>query len=56
VRWKGPYLEEMMDPWSRKLEYRFPGRHNVRGYDLWSFGPDGENGTPDDINNWQNDQ
>lgn len=22
-------------------------------FDLWSYGPDGQNGTPDDITNWQ---
>jgi general secretion pathway protein G len=32
--------------------YRQPGQHNVNGYDLYSFGPDGQEGGADDIDNW----
>ena len=53
-RWRGPYLEDpiLEDRWGTELEYRFPGE--IRGesyYDLISFGPDGEEGTEDDITN-----
>jgi general secretion pathway protein G len=53
-RWRGPYLEDpvMQDRWNNELVYRFPGE--IRGesyYDLISFGPDGEEGTEDDITN-----
>ena len=29
-----------------------PGAHDVRTYDLWSNGPDGHDGTEDDIGSW----
>lgn len=43
---------EFKDSWSRELNYRCPGEHNEDGYDLWSNGPDGEEGTDDDVKNW----
>ena len=30
----------------------FPGKHNANSYDLLSVGPDGKEGTDDDIGNW----
>ena len=55
-RWKGPYLEQVPpDPWGNAYQYRFPGSKNVnglRGYDIWSFGPDGVESV-DDIGNWK---
>lgn len=51
---KGPYLEKKpLDPWGRTYVYRYPGRHNTRGYDLFSRGADGQEGTADDIANWE---
>jgi general secretion pathway protein G len=53
--WRGPYLENaglLQDAWGCDLHYRFPGLHNPGGYDLWSDGPDGQDGTDDDITNW----
>lgn len=35
-------------------QYRSPGLKNVADFDLWSFGADGKDGTPDDITNWTN--
>lgn len=53
TRWKGPYVDKLpLDPWKNPYQYRFPGTHNVRGYDVWSMGPDGLDGTEDDIGNW----
>ena len=54
AKWDGPYLDSPvpLDPWDRPYQYVFPGTHNPDGYDLWSFGPDGVNGTEDDIGNW----
>jgi len=40
------------DPWGNKYQYRYPGQHNQKGFDLWSFGPDGQDGGEDDIGNW----
>lgn len=53
--WEGPYLDKMpRDPWGNEFNYRFPGDHN-RDYDLWSNGPDRQEGTDDDIVNWERD-
>ena len=52
--WKGPYIEEPpLDPWKRPYTYRYPGTHPPRDYDLSSKGADGQDGTEDDIANWQ---
>ncbi|HEY3320915.1 MAG TPA: type II secretion system major pseudopilin GspG [Planctomycetota bacterium] len=52
--WKGPYLKRMVlnDPWGNAYVYRCPGSHNASSYDLYSFGPDGQEGGGDDIDNW----
>jgi general secretion pathway protein G len=52
--WKGPYVKRAVpaDPWDREYVYRFPGKHNSNGYDLFSFGPDGREGGGDDVGNW----
>ena len=52
--WMGPYIKRGVpsDPWGKPYVYRQPGRHNASGYDLHSFGPDGEDGGDDDIDNW----
>jgi general secretion pathway protein G len=56
-KWQGPYIEVQggrlpVDPWKNPYQYRYPGAHNKDGYDLWSMGPDGKDGTDDDIGNW----
>ncbi len=50
-KWKGPYLNREMprDPWDKPYIYRFPGRHGY--FDLLSCGPDGVEGSADDIVN-----
>jgi general secretion pathway protein G len=51
--WKGPYLDNMpADPWGHPYVYVYPGRKNTAGYDLYSVGPDGQDGNQDDIGNW----
>jgi general secretion pathway protein G len=48
--WNGPYIEdEPFDPWKNLYRYKSPGEQNPSGYDLSSIGPDGEEGTEDDI-------
>lgn len=56
--WKGPYLKRGVpkDPWQNEYVYKYPGQYNEYGYDLYSFGPDGLQGTEDDIKNWTEDQ
>jgi len=40
------------DPWSNAYVYRMPGSHNANAYDLFSAGPDKQEGTEDDVTNW----
>ncbi|MCL6505148.1 MAG: type II secretion system major pseudopilin GspG [Pirellulales bacterium] len=55
AKWAGPYLDKTvpLDPWDRPYQYASPGKHNPNTYDVWSLGPDGVDGTADDIGNWQ---
>jgi general secretion pathway protein G len=51
--WRGPYLKSIpVDPWGNPYTYDYPGKHNANSFDLMSMGPDGRDGTEDDINNW----
>ena len=52
--WKGPYLKRAVvnDPWGHPYVYHAPGSHNTTGYDLLCYGPDGQEGGGDDIDNW----
>lgn len=54
TNWMGPYVKRGMpkDPWGNLYVYRCPGQQNTDGYDLYSFGPDGQDGGGDDIDNW----
>lgn len=40
------------DPWGNFFNYDPSGSRSGFGYDLWSNGPDGEEGTADDITSW----
>lgn len=52
--WNGPYLEnEPLDPWKAPYSYKSPGANNPDGYDLYSLGPDGVEGSADDVTNWE---
>lgn len=50
ARWQGPYLEEAIpnDLWGHELKY-IPTTDSTFGFDLVSWGPDGEEGSEDDI-------
>lgn len=55
TQWQGPYVDgpgAIRDAWDRPLKYVLSGAHNTHSYDLWSVGPDGKDGTDDDIGNW----
>ncbi|HUS48346.1 MAG TPA: type II secretion system major pseudopilin GspG [Phycisphaerae bacterium] len=54
TEWKGPYLKRGVpkDPWHNPYVYQCPGQHNTNGYDIHSYGPDGDKGGDDDITNW----
>jgi general secretion pathway protein G len=56
-KWSGPYLKEstaVTDPWDNEIRFAAPGKHNSSTFDVWSTGPDGQDGTADDIGNWEN--
>ncbi len=57
ANWKGPYVKKGMpkDPWGGAYVYRKPGQKNTESYDLYSAGPDKQEGTEDDIGNWKNE-
>ena len=67
-RWRGPYVDttRLKDPWGEDYQYAFPSKHQLETsadhsfdtrvadtFDLWSKGPDRQDGTEDDIINWQ---
>lgn len=41
------------DPWGQEYKYRIPPQKSKDEFDLWSVGPDGQDGTEDDIGNWK---
>ena len=56
--WKGPYLRKPvpLDPWGHAYVYVWPGQANQSGYDLLSYGADGQphgEGENADITSWQ---
>jgi general secretion pathway protein G len=52
--WRGPYLGKLpVDRWGHPYIYYYPGKQNQKSFDLLSIGPDGQEGTADDIGNWQ---
>ncbi len=54
---KDGYIKDLpQDPWGNDYMYVQPGTHNSSRYDLYSLGPDGEDGTDDDIGNWKKDR
>ena len=56
--WNGPYIrsgKKLLDPWGNLYQYENPGRRNRVGYDLYSYGKDGQEGGEGDnadIGNW----
>lgn len=53
--WKG-YLDVLpKDPWGNPYQYRYPGQNMPNGFDLWTYGADGQDGGESagaDIGNW----
>ncbi|MDB6074175.1 MAG: ral secretion pathway protein [Verrucomicrobiaceae bacterium] len=39
----------LTDPWGHPYQYRNPGKKETGGYDVYSTGPDGQDGTQDDV-------
>lgn len=46
ANWRGPYLRKAVppDPWGRAYIYLAPGQVNPNGFDLLSYGADGQPG------------
>jgi general secretion pathway protein G len=42
-----------LDPWQQEYFYEQPGKHNPKGYDIFSAGVDRKPNTTDDIGNWE---
>jgi len=57
-RWGGPYIHDtttFRDPWGNEYQYASPPSRSgttTRNFEIWSFGPDGRDGTDDDIGTW----
>lgn len=48
-KWGGPYIDKLpTDPWGNPYQAQGDGVNKPR---IWSFGPDGINGSADDISN-----
>ena len=58
-KWGGPYIQDRAtnrDPWGNEYQYVCPASKSCSStseFDIWSFGPDGRDGTEDDIGSWQ---
>lgn len=57
--WDGPYIKTEKlptDPWGKAYAYEYPPTHNkINVPDIWSYGPDGQENTDDDIVSWTGD-
>ena len=52
-RWRQLLSEVPLDPWGSAYKYYWPGKKNPGGFDLFSFGPDRQEGTADDLGNYR---
>ena len=54
-KWRGPYANKDIppDPWGNPYQYELI---NAEQFHIWSWGPDGINGSDDDISNIQQQQ
>ena len=55
-KWDGPYMNKPAlpkDPWGNDYQYAYPPERGAsKDPDIWSWGPDGEDNTEDDICSW----
>jgi general secretion pathway protein G len=52
-RWRQLLEKIPLDPWGEEYVYYSPGKKNPKGFDLFSKGPDRQEGGDDDIGNDQ---
>lgn len=50
--WTAKLKKPLLDPWGNPYHYRRPGTKDKGGFDVYSAGPDGLEGSADDIGNW----
>ena len=45
-KWRGPYgkKDDLLDPWGKAFLYIIPGKKHPNGYDIISYGKDGQQG------------
>ena len=61
-KWGGPYIKKSQipkDPWGNDYMYEYPGTHTSskkKEPEIWSMGPDGQDGTDDDIVSWEDEK
>ena len=48
-----PVTSAVIDAWDRPVRYQAPGVRNATHVDLWSAGPNGQDGDVDDVVNWK---
>jgi general secretion pathway protein G len=54
---KNPYMDSIpRDPWGRDYVYVSPGNNSNVGYEVESYGPNGQDGGEDDIESWNLDK
>lgn len=51
-RWRQLMPGLLTDPWGNPYQYVLGGKRSKDEYEVFSKGPDGKPGTPDDIGNW----
>ena len=49
---QGEFDNDLNDPWENPYQYKYPGSRGKAGYEAYSLGPDGQDGTNDEIGNW----
>ncbi len=48
--WTEPFIDRLpIDPWGHPYRYRHPGTRGNEPFDVWSVGPDGRDGSEDDV-------
>ncbi|MFK7851343.1 MAG: type II secretion system major pseudopilin GspG [Akkermansiaceae bacterium] len=48
-RWTQLATEVPLDPWQQPYQYRNPGKKDTSTFEIYSVGPDGQEGTEDDL-------
>ena len=44
--WDGPYIDpdKLVDPWRFDFQYQYPSQDDIKDYDVYSYGADGQSG------------